>query len=683
MTDPQDTTKSTTNNDNVITEINDDLPNSNEILQNDGSKLNCDKNAVEYSKNLEIGGKKVVVVETEDQLLSGKTAPACCVVGSPEHVAALKAKIDELKLNSIRLEQERAEALENSESVAKQLDHLVEELKGLGHGSDTSEQTIHATIHTFGNLQKLEIIADEDDGERLTRKPRVRQYWYKGVLHREADERSSSYSELFWDLIFVAVVSNLGSMLIHDISKNDTCAHLNIYSSEDLIEKFLLLWEMVLLIVMGTHASDIFDSTAAIFISSYVLARLTYALLYVVYAMWIPMFRIHFTTTAWGIIIPSIIWFAAIFAQNNFVIMLWVSVAFGFVPLYYRYGTKNPANHIHTRDFESADEPTLTMDSTKLSPPSPHKAMKTKGTEFHWKWTDMFSILKITEYRTAVNIEHYSERLGLFTVVCLGESIFSVIYASLNKYPDVFLAKAILGLVIAYSLHWIYFDVDASRQYQHALRRHVITGLLFGLIHIPLNMSLIAFGSSLGRIVTLADFPDAENTPKPKSLREAGETESSEFSTPLAILFCTSLAVSMYCMAIIGILHKSLDSVNCTKISKASRILLRFIIGTLYILLPLAHLNSLNLMIVISTLSMFLVIVETYGRLKWNAPLFGNCENHIIPEYDEEEDEVKRYVRWRWGSANLSKRKFSRGFLRRKTTNKNEKTDEEVNVVVK
>ncbi|CAG8475343.1 13045_t:CDS:10 [Cetraspora pellucida] len=551
MTDPQDTTKSTTNNDNVITEINiinDDLPNSDEILQNDGPKLNCDKIAVEYSKNLEIGGKKVVVVETEDQLLSGKTAPACCVVGSSEHVAALKAKIDELKLNSIRLEQERAEALENSESVTKQLDHLVEELKELGHGSDTSEQTIHATIHTFGNLQKLEIIADEDDGERLTRKPRVRQYWYKGALHREADERSSSYSELFWDLIFVAVISNLGSMLISDISIN------------------------------------------------------------------------------------------------------------GFVPLYYRYGTKNPANHIHTRTFESADEPTLTMDSTKSSPPSPHKAMKTKGTEYHWKWTDMFSILKITEYRTAVNIEHYSERFGLFTVVCLGESIFSVIYASLNKYPDIFLAKAILGLVIAYNLHWIYFDVDASRQYQHALRRHVITGLLFGLIHIPLNMSLIAFGSSLGRIVMLADFHDAEHTPKPKSLREAGETESSEFSTPLAILFCASLAVSMYCMAIIGILHKSLDSVNCTKISKVN--------------------NDI-------TICKCLFFHETYGRLKWNAPLFGNCEDHIIPKYDEEEDEVKRYVRWRWGSANLSKRGFSRGFLRRKTTNKNEKIDDEVNVVVK
>ncbi|CAG8715535.1 2549_t:CDS:2, partial [Scutellospora calospora] len=84
-----------------------------------------------------------------------------------------------------------------------------------------------------------------------------------------------------WGIIIPSIlwlVSNLGSMLTSNISIDglqkffltfypiwrlwtDTCKHLNVYSSEDLIEKFLLLWEMVLLIVMGTHASDIFYST--------------------------------------------------------------------------------------------------------------------------------------------------------------------------------------------------------------------------------------------------------------------------------------------------------------------------------------------------------------------------------------------------------------------------------------
>jgi hypothetical protein len=125
------------------------------------------------------------------------------------------------------MQQERArieaEAQTKSEQVAQQLDRLASELKELGHSSDAdSEQTIHATVHTFGRVRKLEIIADDDDGEvdynRLWRIPRVRQYWHIDTLHREAGERASSYAELFWDLIFVAVVQNLGHILVEDIS---------------------------------------------------------------------------------------------------------------------------------------------------------------------------------------------------------------------------------------------------------------------------------------------------------------------------------------------------------------------------------------------------------------------------------------------------------------------------------
>ena len=36
-----------------------------------------------------------------------------------------------------------------------------------------------------------------------------------------------------------------------------------------------------------------------------------------------------------------------------------------------------------------------------------------------------------------------------------------------------------MSLLIAYNLHWIYFDVDASRQYLHTIRRHVVPAVLF------------------------------------------------------------------------------------------------------------------------------------------------------------------------------------------------------------
>jgi len=211
------------------------------------AKLNTD----EYCRKLDIGGQKVVVVKHETEIVSGGVHNYC-VQGSPEHVgkpirvnsiwciyhvstanisslhvklnclqvAALKVKVDELKEYSARLERERTEAVSRSESVTGELDRLVAELKQLGHADADSEQTIHATVHTFGRLQKLEIIADDEDRDylRLIRKPRVRQYWHDGALHREAEERSMSYTELFWDLIFVGVVRIIGHTLVSDVN---------------------------------------------------------------------------------------------------------------------------------------------------------------------------------------------------------------------------------------------------------------------------------------------------------------------------------------------------------------------------------------------------------------------------------------------------------------------------------
>ena len=41
-----------------------------------------------YSKKLQIGGTKLLIVDKEENVVSGE-APSCCVVGSPEHVGKL------------------------------------------------------------------------------------------------------------------------------------------------------------------------------------------------------------------------------------------------------------------------------------------------------------------------------------------------------------------------------------------------------------------------------------------------------------------------------------------------------------------------------------------------------------------------------------------------------------------
>ncbi len=78
---------------------------------------------------------------------------------------------------------------------------------------------------------------------------------------------------------------------------------------------------------------------------------------------------------------------------------------FAFVPLYNQYGTKTPANHIHKRDLEKVDTLTDSIDNKQNI--VPHRAMRTKGTEYQWKWKEIFSVFKVPKYRVALNIEHW------------------------------------------------------------------------------------------------------------------------------------------------------------------------------------------------------------------------------------------------------------------------------------
>jgi hypothetical protein len=122
--------------------------------------------------------------------------------------------------------------------------------------------------------------------------------------------------------------------------------------------------------------------------------------------------------------------------------LVWIAIVFEifwtcFIPLYNRYGTKHPANHTHTADFkrvgtftESESGKTLGDEISEKQDKelTPHLSFRTKGTEYQWKWTDWFALFKISKYGPALNIEHWSERLGAFAVICLGEMVSFTTY---------------------------------------------------------------------------------------------------------------------------------------------------------------------------------------------------------------------------------------------------------------
>lgn len=103
----------------------------------------------------------------------------------------------------------------------------------------------------------------------------------------------------------------------------------------------------------------------------------------------------------------------------------------------------------------------------------------------------------------APDIHHLPERFGSFTIIVLGISILGVVNGiAAHNWTTSSIISAGLGLGIAFSLWWIYFDsVDGSEI--RALRENKQIGIYVTwlYIHFPLIIGFTAFGVSVEHIV--------------------------------------------------------------------------------------------------------------------------------------------------------------------------------------
>eukprot|EP00189_Rhodosorus_marinus_P013417 CAMPEP_0184737844 /NCGR_PEP_ID=MMETSP0315-20130426/612_1 /TAXON_ID=101924 /ORGANISM="Rhodosorus marinus, Strain UTEX LB 2760" /LENGTH=589 /DNA_ID=CAMNT_0027205269 /DNA_START=168 /DNA_END=1937 /DNA_ORIENTATION=- len=104
----------------------------------------------------------------------------------------------------------------------------------------------------------------------------------------------------------------------------------------------------------------------------------------------------------------------------------------------------------------------------------------------------------------AINIEAFSEKFGLITLITLGESFISLLFESaLVASPEragVIVAVGILGLGITYSLMTIYFDIDNKilPGEKHAVRYAARKGIAWSMVHLFYHACLILGATGLG-----------------------------------------------------------------------------------------------------------------------------------------------------------------------------------------
>ena len=314
------------------------------------------------------------------------------------------------------------------------------------------------------------------------------------VPHRDAE--AGTWLELFFDLVYVAILVELGNRLSHDVSMEGLLQFLFLFvivwwswldkvlfnrsfPNDDLGQRFLVFFYMALMGLMAFNIHDITGSTAAYFLLAYATSKLILALMYVKawrqYPQYRPMTRIYIVIFS----VATIAWLAiAMFAPMNF--LLWTLVTGVGI------GLQVILTIILSRDHKLSFE----------TPPMKEEYMR--------------------------------HRFGELTIIVLGEFFIKVITGASER--EVYLVTVLyffLLLSISMGLWWLYFD----HQEHSSLAKRPARTEIWIYIHYPLLAAITAYGVVGSKVMALIP----------------GEA----LSDHKCWLFCGALATAIACTAVI------------------------------------------------------------------------------------------------------------------------------------
>ncbi len=242
-----------------------------------------------------------------------------------------------------------------------------------------------------------------------------------------ADPESSSWLSLFFDLVYVAILIQLGSRLSEDLTLKGTLEFVFLFIPiwwswlefvlygryfpiDDIGQRILTVLYMAFMIVIAFEIHDVTGSTASAFIGAYGFSKFALALMYARAWAQYPDYRSMIGHHVTAFVLVGLLWIGiALFAPTNF--LLW-----GVVML---IGVLSPLIMRFIRD--------LTGRSAQPHPSSKH---------------------------------HYMQhRFGELTIIVLGEFFIELVTTSEDREltaVNLYTGLCLLGISI--TLWWLYFD---------------------------------------------------------------------------------------------------------------------------------------------------------------------------------------------------------------------------------
>ncbi|KAJ6511361.1 hypothetical protein C8R47DRAFT_1296231 [Mycena vitilis] len=524
------------------------------------------------------------------------------------------------------------------------------------HPEDLDQGLIYRLSKGLGPTATVCRIMVRYNIDQFLQRPRLHQWLSSGKIYREAGEQQSSRFELFFDLLFIGMVHQISEAAAEQPTGIGFAKYIltfvpafsiwgdvrdiaNQFANDDVTQRAYILWIMVLLVGYSNNASAIEygkpetglesgvlteDSLTSMrwTLGFFVVAKLSKVALSLIYSLFLPLSRAPLILSTLNAIPTTILFLVAMFTPLHVTIAL-VSIGIaldyflrvigvllfktmeGLGKKYERRRRQHEKRNscpwkleddINTPDVEkpTADEQgafedrTVTVNSsmTALNEEAPLGAIK----------VCQRSAARENLRVPAINIEHHVERLGACVFFTSSGRV------GLNMESG----RAILGLMIAFNLNWMYFGSQACKHFIHAIRRHWMTGFLFTNLHLPLCMSLLLASSAINRLVLSASL-------------------ESELGGGLRWFFGAGLGVSVCTMATIGVLHKNLDDqAGLTEratirrtISRRFVLGIRYLAGVAMILIPIAEdLSSIQFLAIYVGITAFLIVEEIIARIE-------------------------------------------------------------------
>ncbi|BAY24946.1 low temperature requirement A [Calothrix sp. NIES-2100] len=255
--------------------------------------------------------------------------------------------------------------------------------------------------------------------KKLWQPPRLR------IGEDSGEERRATWLELFYDLIFVVAIAELAHNLSKDVSLLGVLGYValfipiwscwlgatfyaNLFDTDDLGDRLLTLVQMMMIAALAINVHHGLGKSSVGFAIAYIGARSILIVQFLIARYHVPVARPLLNRYIWGFGLGAGCWLLSLFVPVPWRFALW---ALGlFIDLITPLGTGHLA--------------------TQITP----------------------------------DISHMPERLGLFTMIVLGESVAAVVKGVVEKEWNVSsIITALMGMSIAFSFWWLYFDsIDGS-----------------------------------------------------------------------------------------------------------------------------------------------------------------------------------------------------------------------------